>query len=118
MPQAWGFKDQQTALDLAALVRQPRDIGPANTTPRKVPRRIGGGMILAKTPVGGIPAATGSGPYTFGSAVCMLVGDDGTVGSETVTVKNIVNQAIAANVVIKAARVGASYVVDVASCGV
>lgn len=77
-----------------------------------------GGMILAKTPAGGIPAASGTGPYIWGSATCTRVGDDGVVGSETITITNIVNQAIAANVVIKAAKVGAIYVVDVASCGV
>lgn len=72
---------------------------------------------LFKTPGGGIPAATGTGPYTFGSAACTPVNADGTVGSGTVTIKNIVNVAIAASVVIKAAKVGDIWVVDVASCG-
>lgn len=74
------------------------------------------GCILVKTPGGGIPAASGSGPYTFGSAACTPVGDDGVVGSGTITVKNIVNQAIAANVIGKAEKVGSIYVIDVASC--
>jgi hypothetical protein len=39
------------------------------------------------------------------------------VASGTVTIKNIVNRAIAGNVVVKASRVGDIYVVDVASCG-
>lgn len=75
------------------------------------------GMILAKTPEGGIPAASGSGPYAWGSATCTVVSDAGVVGTDTEVIKNIVNQAIAANVVIKAARVGSIWVVDVASCG-
>jgi hypothetical protein len=80
-------------------------------------RRAASDVLLIKTPVGGIPAATGSGPYTFGSATCTIVNEDGTVGSDTVTVKNIVNQAIDANVVGKAERVGSTYIIDVASCG-
>lgn len=72
---------------------------------------------LFKTPGGGIPAATGSGPYTFGTAACTPVGLAGVVGSGTVTITNIVNKAIAANVVIKAAPVEGGWVVDVASCG-
>jgi hypothetical protein len=72
--------------------------------------------ILIKTPGGGIAAATGTGPYTFGSATCTVVSDAGVVGSETVTVKNIVNEAIAANVIGKASRVGSIWVIDVASC--
>lgn len=73
--------------------------------------------VLIKTPVGGIPAATGSGPYTWGSAVCTIVNDDGTVSANTMTVKNIVNVPIAANVVGKASRSGSIWVIDVASCG-
>jgi hypothetical protein len=76
----------------------------------------GGGGILVKTPVGGIPAATGTGPYTFGSATCTIVGGDGVVGAGTVTVKNIVNEAVAGNVMGKASKVGTIYVIDVASC--
>lgn len=76
-----------------------------------------GDAVLAKTPMGGIPAATGAGPYTWGSASCTRVGTDGVVASGTVTIKNIVNRAIAGNVVVKASRVGDIYVVDVASCG-
>lgn len=72
--------------------------------------------ILAKTPSGGIPACTGTGPYTFGSAICTIVGDDGVVGTATETIKNIVNKVIAGNVIIKAEKVGSIYVVDVASC--
>lgn len=72
---------------------------------------------LFKTPGGGIPAASGSGPYTWGSATCTEVDEDGTVLGTTETIKNIVNQAIAANVVIKASPVGDSWFVDVASCG-
>ena len=77
----------------------------------------GGRDRLFKTPGGGIPAATGTGPYSFGSATCTFVSDAGVVGTDTVVIKNIVNQAIAANVVIKAAKVGTIWVVDVASCG-
>lgn len=72
---------------------------------------------LFKTPGGGIPAATGTGPYTFGSADCTPVNADGTMGSGTVTITNIVDVAIAANVPIKAAKVGSLWVVDVAGCG-
>lgn len=77
----------------------------------------GDNCILVKTPGGGIAAATGSGPYTWGSATCTLVDAAGTVGSGTQVVKNIVNQAIAANVVGKAERFGSIYIIDVASCG-
>lgn len=96
---------------------------PHATDPKLLPVLIGGGgsgddnCILIKTPGGGIPAASGSGPYTFGSATCTVVSDAGVVGSSTVTVKNIVNQAIAANVVGKAERYGSIWVIDVASCG-
>lgn len=75
------------------------------------------GSILAKTPIGGIPAMTGTGPYTWGSADCTPINEDGTVGSGTVTIKNIVTDSIAGEVVIKANLVGAVYVVDTASCG-
>jgi hypothetical protein len=78
--------------------------------------RTSQGDILVKTPGGGIAAASGTGPYTFGSATCTVVSDAGVVGSETVTVKNIVNEAIAANVIGKASRVGSIWVIDVASC--
>lgn len=74
-------------------------------------------QILAKTPAGGIPAATGSGPYTWGSATCTVVTEGGVVTAKTVMVKNIVDDAIAGNVVIKASAVGSIWVVDVASCG-
>lgn len=82
-------------------------------------RNRGGGYKgrLFKTPSGGIPAATGSGPYTFGSADCTPVNPDGTVGTGSMTITNIVNQVIAGSVVIKAAKVGTLWVVDVASCG-
>lgn len=93
---------------------------PHASDPKILPVLINGSgdnAILAKTPGGGIPAASGSGPYTFGSASCTPVNSDGTVGSGSVTVKNIVDQAIAGNVVIKAERVGSIYIVDVASCG-
>ncbi len=76
-----------------------------------------GDSILAKTPYGGIPACSGTGPYTFGSADCTVVKPDGTLSSETQTIKNIVDQAIAGSVLIKADPVGDIYVVDVASCG-
>lgn len=76
-----------------------------------------GDSILAKTPYGGIPACSGTGPYTFGSADCTVVKPDGTLSSETQTIKNIVDQAIAGSVLIKADPVGDVYVVDVASCG-
>lgn len=72
---------------------------------------------LFKTPSGGIPAASGSGPYTFGTAACTPVSLSGVVGSGTVTITNIVNQAIAEFVVIKASPVDDGWVVDVASCG-
>lgn len=74
------------------------------------------GCILAKTPSGGIPACTGTGPYTFGSAECTIVGDDGVVGTDTEIVKNIVNLDIDGDVIIKAERVGSIWVVDVAGC--
>lgn len=95
---------------------------PHATDPRLLPVILGAGgsgssSILAKTPSGGIPAATGSGPYTWGSAACTPVSSDGTVGSGSVSIVNIVSQAIAANVVVMAAKVGSIYVVDVASCG-
>lgn len=93
---------------------------PSTTVEKLLPVLLSGSgdnAILAKTPGGGIPAASGSGPYTFGSASCTRVNSDGTVGSASVTVKNIVDQAIAGNVVIKAERVGSIYIVDVASCG-
>jgi hypothetical protein len=80
-------------------------------------KRDSDNCILIKTPGGGIPACTGTGPYTFGSATCTIVNEDGTVSADTVTVKNIVNQAIDANVIGKAERVGATYIIDVASCG-
>jgi hypothetical protein len=73
-------------------------------------------QVLVKTPVGGIAGATGSGPYTFGSATCTIVSDAGVVGSATLTVRNIVSDAVAGNVVGKAARVGGIWVIDVASC--
>jgi hypothetical protein len=73
---------------------------------------------LIKTPGGGIPACTGTGPYTFGSATCTRVNDAGVVGSETLEVKNIVNVSIPANVIGKAERFGTVWVIDVASCGV
>lgn len=73
--------------------------------------------ILIKTPVGGIPAATGSGPYTWGSATCKVVTDAGVVTAADLVIKNIVNKAIAANVQGKADPVGSIYVIDVASCG-
>ena len=73
--------------------------------------------ILIKTPAGGIPAATGSGPYTWGSATCKVVTDAGVVTAADVVIKNIVNKAIAANVQGKADPVGSIYIVDVASCG-
>lgn len=75
------------------------------------------GQGLFKTPVGGIPAMSGSGPYTWGSAECTVVNEDGTVGSGTETIKNLVNQPIAASVVIKAAMVGSTWFVDTANCG-
>ena len=77
---------------------------------------VGQNDILIKTPGGGIAAASGTGPYTFGSATCTIVGSDGVVGSDTVTVKNIVNDAVAANVIGKASMVGGIWVIDVASC--
>lgn len=77
-----------------------------------------GDSILAKTPYGGIPACSGSGPYTFGAADCTVVKPDGTLSAETQSIKNIVNMAIAGSVLIKADPVGDVYVVDVASCGV
>lgn len=79
-------------------------------------RRESSNVLLIKTPSGGIPACTGTGPYTFGSATCTIVNEDGTVSSDTVTVENIVNQAIAGSVIGKAERVGSTYIIDVASC--
>lgn len=106
----YGFEKQ----DALALLRH---VGGGDDTYQEVRTRGGGNDRLFKTPGGGIPAATGSGPYTFGTAACTPVNPDGTVGSGTVTITNIVNQAIAASVVIKAAKVGSIWVVDVASCG-
>lgn len=93
----------------------------ADSDPDGIVVRANGGVggdncILIKTPGGGIPARTGTGPYTWGSATCTLVDESGVVGSGTQVVKNIVNQAIAANVVGKAERFGSIYVIDVASC--
>ena len=78
-----------------------------------------GGAIsrLFQTSGGGIAAASGSGPYTFATASCAIVGTDGVVSTNTATVTNIVDQAIAGSVVIKATRVGDLWVVDVANCG-
>lgn len=76
----------------------------------------GQNAILIKTPSGGIDAATGSGPYTFGSATCDLVTEQGVVTSETETIYNIVNDSIAGSVIGKAERVGSIYIIDVASC--
>ena len=87
--------------------------------------RGGGGgesaAITIKTPEGGIPACTGSGPYTYGSATCKLVTTSGGTGTLTDTdqvVYNIVNQEIAGNVLAKAELVTGSYIIDVASCGI
>jgi hypothetical protein len=90
---------------------------PAFRRPPPISSDSGGNAKLIKTPGGGIAACTGSGPYTFGSATCTVVGDDGVVGSETIIVKNIVNVAIPAEVIGKANRVGSIWVIDVASCG-
>lgn len=111
-----------TARQIENLLARVRDLEAAAVRDRhKEPeswiRAPRGDAVLAKTPMGGIPAATGAGPYTWGSASCTRVGTDGVVGSTTVTIKNIVNRAIAGNVVVKASRVGNVYVVDVASCG-
>lgn len=76
-----------------------------------------GDSILAKTPSTGIPACSSGPPYTFGSEECTVVKPDGTLSGESKTIKNIVNKAIAGNVIIKADLVGDIYVVDVASCG-
>lgn len=114
MPDTWGFT-RNTAEKLVTLVNEPATLARPRTQRSRQPRIVSG-MLLAKTPVGGIPAATGTGPYTFGSATCTIVNDDGTVGSDTLVVKNIVTQAISANVVIKVARVGEIWVVDTASC--
>lgn len=73
--------------------------------------------ILIKTPYGGIAAASGSGPYSWGSATCAIVSDTGEVQEESAVVKNIVNRSIAGSVPGKASRVGGIYVIDVASCG-
>jgi hypothetical protein len=73
--------------------------------------------ILIKTPSGGIAAATGSGPYSWGLATCEIISDVGEVLEEEVAVNNIVNRSIAGSVPGKASRVGGIYVIDVASCG-
>lgn len=81
----------------------------------------GENAITIKTPEGGIPACTGSGPYAYGSATCKLVttsGGTGTVTEMEQIVYNIVNQEIDGNVVGKAELVNGSYIIDVASCGV
>lgn len=117
MADVWGFRDKETADRVIALVKPPQEIYAGRTQRTRQPRIMGGGSILALTPPGGIPAMTGSGPFTWGSATCTLVSEDGIVGAETQVVKNIVNQAIAGSVVIKANRVGSIFIVDVASCG-
>ena len=95
----YGFEKQ----DALALLRH---VGGGDETYQEGRPRGGGNRDrLFKTPGGGIPAASGSGPYTFGSAACTPVSLAGVVGSGTVTITNVVNQAIAANVVIKAAKV-------------
>lgn len=114
----WGFKDRETAERLARLVRVPQNIGPAMTRPRTIPRKIGlDNCVLIKTPGGGIPACTGSGPYVHGSATCFIVDDFGNVTADTIVIKNIVNQTIAGNVQGKAERYRSIWVIDVASCG-
>lgn len=80
----------------------------------------GENAITIKTPEGGIPACTGSGPYAYGSATCKLVTTSGGTGTVTTTdqvVYNIVNQEIAGSVIGKAELVDGSYIIDVASCG-
>jgi hypothetical protein len=117
------FAEPDTGSQLAAVSTGSIQLlaAPSTSAATLLPVLVGVGAtssteILFKTPVGGIPAATGSGPYTFGSASCTPVNDDGTVGSGSVTIRNIVNQAIAGNVVGKASLLGSIYVVDVASC--
>lgn len=87
--------------------------------------RGGGGgdsdAITIKTPEGGIPACTGTGPWNYGSATCKIVttsAGTGTLTSTDQVVYNIVNQEIAGNVIGKAELVSGSYIIDVASCGV
>ncbi|MCA9157545.1 MAG: hypothetical protein KDA72_04415, partial [Planctomycetales bacterium] len=93
---------------------------PSTSAETILPVLLGAGTAqgkLFKTPGGGIAAASGTGPYTWGSATCTVVSDGGVVGTDTEIIKNIVNQAIAANVIIKASKVGSIWVVDVAGCG-
>lgn len=75
-------------------------------------------VILVQTPTGGIPAATGSGPYVWGSASCAVLDDAGDLTGGFATVKNVVSEAVGQHVVAKAIKVGSIYVVDLASCEV
>jgi hypothetical protein len=103
--------------DAAALLEKIEMRDELSQPTRRRGRAGSGGCILIKTPGGGIAACTGTGPYTFGSATCTIVSDAGVVGTDTVTVKNIVSVAIPANVIGKAEKVGSIWVIDVASCG-
>lgn len=93
---------------------------PSTTAETLLPVLLGVGStssFLIQTPPGGIPAATGTGPYTWGSATCKLVTEAGVVTATDVIVKNIVDRAIAGSVQGKADPVGGINVIDVASCG-
>lgn len=100
---------------------------PSATVVRLVPVLIGaeGGSSTittgyARTPSGGIPAATDDGTdSTPGSASCTEMTWDGSDLSPTansLTVRNIVTQAIAGDIVIVWKTVGGERVVDTANC--
>jgi hypothetical protein len=66
----------------------PSGIGPRGMVP---------GLMPVKSPSGGIPAMSGSTP---GSATCTLYtydGTDFTLGTETITVKNVYSSSTAGN---------------------
>lgn len=95
-------------------------------TPVRMYRPTGGMVnIIAKTPVGGIAARTGSGPWTPGVATCTLCEqyDDGGTWkirekspTEDVVVYNSSPHALAASAPIQAKPIGGKYYVDVAEC--
>lgn len=95
---------------------------PHATDTRLLPVLVGGQFTggLAKTPGGGISAATGTGtvgdPYVWGSGTCTEVQESGVVGSTTFPIYNSVDSAIGGDEVIHFKWIGRKRFVDVEGC--
>lgn len=115
-------EDTRLVLDTVRRVQQSGILSPAyiDRIVRRIPLHIGGdgdgAAAIFLTPSTGIPAMSGSGPYTFGSATCTKIDGDGVVTSDEAIVYNSVSGPIPGDRVIQVKRIYNKWFVDVVDC--